>query len=398
MPLTPRPSGKSCAACVRSWAPETSLVAAPDSSSQRSTTHRLSFERLLADLSARFVNLSPTEVDAAIEQSLRQIVEALGVDRSSVVEVSEDGRELIATHQWGRAGIYRDTERYVIGATTWYTRTLLAGEIVSYAAPDEMPHEAQWERAYCAAIGLHAHLAIPLRIGGRPLVVMTIGCFGRRRVWERELIPRLRLLGEVFANAVDRRNQALRLQRALAEVRELKGRLEEENRYLRREIDAGVRTRGGIIGESPAIKRVLAQAARVAGTGATVLLLGETGTGKELVARTIHGASLRRERLLVQVNCAALPATLIEAELFGRERGAYAGALARQIGRFEVADGSTIFLDEIGELPLELQAKLLHVLELGEFERLGSSRTIRVDVRVIAATNRDLATMVKQGT
>jgi formate hydrogenlyase transcriptional activator len=115
------------------------------------------------------------------------------------------------------------------------------------------------------------------------------------------------------------------------------------------------------------------------------------------MARTIHGASARRDRLMVQVNCAALPPTLIEAELFGRERGAYTGALARQVGRFEVADGSTIFLDEIGDLPLELQAKLLHVLERGEFERLGGPRTIRVDARVIAATNRDLAAMVRDG-
>ena len=136
----------------------------------------------------------------------------------------------------------------------------------------------------------------------------------------------------------------------------------------------------------------------MAPTDATVLLLGETGTGKELMARTIHALSTRQSRTMVRLNCAALPPTLIESELFGRERGAYTGALAKQMGRFELADGSTIFLDEIGELPLELQAKLLRVLERGEFERLGSSRTLRVDVRVIAATNRDLAAMVRAGT
>ena len=151
------------------------------------------------------------------------------------------------------------------------------------------------------------------------------------------------------------------------------------------------------MGESAAITRALVQAEQVAPTDAAVLLLGETGTGKELLARTIHALSTRRSRTMIRLNCAALPPTLIEAELFGRERGAYTGALARQMGRFEVADGSTIFLDEIGELPLELQAKLLHVLERGEFERLGSSRTIRVDVRVVAATNRDLAGMVRAG-
>ena len=126
-----------------------------------------------------------------------------------------------------------------------------------------------------------------------------------------------------------------------------------------------------------------------------MLLLGETGTGKELLAWSIHSLSARRVRPMIKVNCAALPPSLIEAELFGRERGAYTGALGRQSGRFEVADGSTIFLDEIGDLPLELQAKLLRVLEHGEFERLGSTRTIRANVRVIAATNRDLAAMVR---
>jgi transcriptional regulator with GAF, ATPase, and Fis domain len=171
--------------------------------------------------------------------------------------------------------------------------------------------------------------------------------------------------------------------------------LEGENLYLRKEIDAAAGAGGGIVGESAAIRRSLVQAEQVALTDATVLLLGETGTGKQLLAQTIHGLSTRRGRTMVQVNCAALPPTLIEAELFGRERGAYTGALARQTGRFEVADGSTIFLDEIGDLPLELQAKLLRVLERGEFERLGSSRTIRVDVRIIAATNRDLTAMVR---
>jgi transcriptional regulator with GAF, ATPase, and Fis domain len=136
----------------------------------------------------------------------------------------------------------------------------------------------------------------------------------------------------------------------------------------------------------------------VAPTDSTVLLLGETGTGKEMLARAIHRLSGRRERLLVAVNCAALPASLVESELFGREKGAYTGALSRQAGRFELADRSTLFLDEVGELPLDLQAKLLRVLEAGEFERLGSPRTLRVDVRIVAATNRDLAAAVAGGT
>ena len=184
------------------------------------------------------------------------------------------------------------------------------------------------------------------------------------------------------------------LRRALAEVQELKRRLELENAYLRQEVAHQPKE---IVGDSAAIRSVLSQAEQVAATGSTVLLLGETGVGEELVARAIHRQSARQGRPMVKVNCAALPSGLVESELFGREKGAYTGALTRQVGRFEAADGSTIFLDEVGELPVELQAKLLRVLQDGEFERLGSTKTIKVDVRVVAATNRDLARDVRAG-
>jgi transcriptional regulator with GAF, ATPase, and Fis domain len=151
------------------------------------------------------------------------------------------------------------------------------------------------------------------------------------------------------------------------------------------------------MGESDALRYVLFRVEQVAPTDATVLILGETGTGKELVARAIHNSSPRKDRPLVKVNCAGLPSNLVESELFGREKGAFTGAHQMQMGRFELANGSTILLDEIGELPLELQAKLLRVLQDGEFERLGSPRTINVDVRVIAATNRNLQEQVEQG-
>ncbi len=188
----------------------------------------------------------------------------------------------------------------------------------------------------------------------------------------------------------------LDLQVALSEIQELKEKLEVERAYLQEEIKLEYNYEN-IIGQSDGLNYVLYKVEQIAPSDTTVLVLGETGTGKELVARAIHGLSPRKDRVLVKVNCATLPSNLIESELFGHEKGAFTGAHARQLGRFEVADGATLFLDEIGELPLELQSKLLRVIQDGEFERLGSSGTIKVDVRVIAATNRNLEEEVRRG-
>src|SRR6185369_1333733 len=194
----------------------------------------------------------------------------------------------------------------------------------------------------------------------------------------------------------DRKEAEEALQNAHQEVSKLKNQLEAENVYLREEIKLAHNV-NEIIGKSEAINYVLFKIEQVGQTDSTVLILGETGTGKELVARAIHNQSLRKDRPLVKVNCAALSASLIESELFGHEKGSFTGALARKIGRFELADGATIFLDEIGELPLELQVKLLRIIQEGEFERLGSSKTVAVDVRIIAATNRNLKDHVNKG-
>ena len=186
------------------------------------------------------------------------------------------------------------------------------------------------------------------------------------------------------------------LRNALIEVEELKDQLQKENIYLREHVELQ-HDFDEIIGESDEIKYVLFKIQQVAPTDASVLIQGETGTGKELVARAIHNASPRKDLPMVKINCAALPANLIESELFGHEKGAFTGAQTRKIGRFELADGATLFLDEIGELPLELQVKLLRVLQEGEFERLGSSQTRKVNVRIIAATNRNLKAEVQNG-
>ena len=183
---------------------------------------------------------------------------------------------------------------------------------------------------------------------------------------------------------------------ALDEIKQLTDQLEAERAYLQEEIKLEF-NHENIIGRSNEIKYVFYKVEQIAATDTSVLVLGETGTGKELVARAIHGLSLRKDRALVKMNCAALPSNLIESELFGHEKGAFTGANSRRLGRFEVANGTTLFLDEIGELPQDLQPKLLQVIETGEFERLGSSDTIKVDVRIIAATNRNLEAEVRKG-
>jgi PAS domain S-box-containing protein len=206
----------------------------------------------------------------------------------------------------------------------------------------------------------------------------------------------LRGIVVVFSDISERKLSEQKLRQAHSEIEQLKNRLQAENNYLQEQVNLN-HSFEDILGQSEVLKTVLHQVEQVAPTETSVLILGETGTGKELIARALHNLSLRKERPLVKINCAALPGNLIESELFGHEKGSFTGATARRIGRFELADKGTIFLDEIGELPLELQSKLLRVLQEGEIERLGDSKTIKINVRVIAATHRDLKLMVEKG-
>ncbi len=250
-----------------------------------------------------------------------------------------------------------------------------------------------WDEHYCASENELKPREIQLRIQRRD---------GETRWIEHVCQPVMDNKGSLAGFRVsnrditERKQAELELQGAYAEITELKDQLETESAYLQEEIKLEHNFEN-IIGQSEELKYVLYQVEQVAATDSSVLILGETGTGKELVARAIHKLSSRSNRVLVKVNCAALPADLIESELFGREKGAFTGATTTQIGRFELAKGSTILLDEIGELPLTLQAKLLRVLESGEFERLGSPKTLYSDARIIAATNRVLEDEVRQG-
>jgi formate hydrogenlyase transcriptional activator len=238
------------------------------------------------------------------------------------------------------------------------------------------------------AEGLKCFCILPLFTSTRDLGILALGTLAEGSFQQGDID----LLAQV-ANQV-----AIAVENALAyrEIAELKNKLAEEKLYLEEEI----RTEHNFqeaIGESAALKRALSQAETVAPTDSTVLILGETGTGKEMIARAIHDLSRRREGTFVKINCAAIPTGLLESELFGHEKGAFTGAIAQKIGRFELAHHGTLFLDEVGDIPLELQPKLLRVLQEREFERLGGTRTILVDVRVVAATNRNLAPMVEEG-
>jgi formate hydrogenlyase transcriptional activator len=373
---------------------DTSQTLAPDSAT---TDEKVQFESLVADLSARFVNLPADQVDAEIEGAQRRIVEALDLDRSTLFELLPDRSTMVFTHYWAQPGFAEPPKRVDLHEHfPWCASQLLQRRIVSYTSLSELPADCHDIKSL-SRIGSTSLVSVPLEVGGEVVGILNFGTLGRQRQWAPEVRNRFKLIAQVFAGALARKRADLELRAALTEVEQLRDRLRDENEYLRREV-VSLHGTGQIVGHSQNLKGVLLRAQQVAATDATVLLLGETGTGKELLAAQIHDLSARRGRLMVRVNCAAIPAALLESELFGREKGAYTGALSRQIGRFEMADHSTIFLDEIGDLPLEMQVKLLRVLQEKTFERLGSSQTLQADVRIIAATNRDLESAVAAGT
>jgi transcriptional regulator with GAF, ATPase, and Fis domain len=355
---------------------------------------RLRFEALLADLSARFVHVPADQVDRMIEEAQRRIVQALGLDRSTLLQRSDTEDDLVITHAWAVPDFVAQPGLFAKRDFPWVHQTLLRGGTVRFSTLEELPADAARDKESFRKIQQKSNAIFPLASTGRVFGALSFGTLTAEREWPDVLVQRLQLMADIFANALARQQSEQALRRALDDVTRLKQQLEAENAYLR---EAAQAQPSDIVGNSPALKRVLSQVDHVAPTDASVLLLGETGTGKELLAHLIHRRSRRKDRTIVKLNCAALPPTLIEAELFGREKGAYTGALTRQAGRFELADGSTIFLDEIAELPVELQVKLLRVLEDGQLERIGSTKTLTVDVRVIAATNRDLAALVAHG-
>jgi transcriptional regulator with GAF, ATPase, and Fis domain len=367
----------------------------------------LRFERTLSEVSATYINLPSHRFDAAIKNDLGRLGRLLGVDRIILYSLlaeggeaqwndrfswwpAEDDRRMRDINQW------RETVPEFLDNFRYAYHRWERGEIVRFTRPDELPDEANPMKETMARLGIKSYLSIPISVVGSITDVLGIATIKSHREWPEDLVQRLRLFGEVFANAILRKGQDEQIRSSFIEIKQLKERIEADYTYLQEEINLE-HGFGGIVGESGALRQALYKVRQVAPTGTTVLLMGETGTGKGLIARALHNASRCKDRPLIQVNCAALTPSLIESELFGHEKGAFTGATGRRIGRFEAAKGTTLFLDEIGELPLELQPKLLRVLQDGEFERVGGTATLKTDARVIAATNRDLEAEVEKG-
>jgi transcriptional regulator with GAF, ATPase, and Fis domain len=386
----------------------------------KSADRALGFESLVWDLFLHLMDVPGAQVADEIVHAQRRLCQALHLDRSSLWQVRADDGRLCVTHIYDAAG---DSEA---GASTdgnappgddpqillpgglvarhtdaaeyfpWMAGRVLAGETVVIAALDTLPAAAAVDAASLRRFGTKSTVVVPLRAHHAVLGCLSFATAREARQWSEELVARFERVAQVFAKALTRAQTEVQLRAALDDLKRLRDQLQRENVYLRDEIRER-RNPAQIVGTSAAIRRALHLVDQVAPTNSTVLLLGETGTGKERFAAAIHELSPRRSRPMVKVNCAAIPSTLIESELFGRERGAYTGALTSQIGRFELANESTIFLDEVGDLPLETQTKLLRVIENREFERLGSPRPVHVDVRIIAAANKDLGEAVRDG-
>jgi formate hydrogenlyase transcriptional activator len=358
----------------------------------------IEFQKLVTGISTKFVGLSGVEFEQSIQDTLAEIGRYFNSDTVRLYRLSLQGDVVKIRNQWRDEHIAPPEEMAEIHTMKYpnLAAHYSKGQATVFSKFDDSP---QWPEMHkiLKFFGTKAGVGVPLEVDSSGVDIFAMDKVQSEYIWPKDIVEQSKAIGKVILSAMRRREAEVELQDSYDEIKRLKDRLEQENVYLQQEVKLE-HQHGEIIGSSTAIGKVLNKAEQVAKTDSTVLILGETGTGKELLARAIHNMSDRKARPMIKVNCAALPSTLIESELFGREKGAYTGAMTKQMGRFEVADGSTIFLDEISELSLDLQAKLLRVLQEGQFERLGDPKTIEVDVRVIAATNRDIAEASQKGT
>jgi len=390
-------------AVTQTWRPDGLFIASIiDLSGRRSlearlsmAEHRVKFQAAMAELARRCAATTPDQIGATVDAVLYEIGEALDVDRCvAYLPSGAPGADLRAAHRWGRSGCRLPAADFNgLQGLPWTMAQALDGRTVCVTTLDDLPDPI--DRASMAQLGTGSCAAVPMGMNGTrgALVVDAAG----ERTWPDEALDALQLVAAVMGQALARKHDFDRHSSSVDELTRQRDHTRSENAVLRREVNAG-RPDCTIASDSVAIRRVLAQVEQVAPTTATVLLLGETGVGKEVFAQAIHNLSPRQRRPMIRVSCAAIPTALIESELFGRERGAFTGALSRQIGRFEAANGSTIFLDEIGDLPLEIQVKLLRVIQERTVERLGGNQSMKVDVRIIAATNRNLEAAVANNT
>jgi len=376
----------------RMWAVESNLTVLRQT--KEALKQRRRFQTLVADVSSRLVTASDQKADVIVEDCMRSVCEFAGADRSTVLLPETEPDVAAIEYVWSPdgspSGQVTMDQFPVFGAELKASRPVRIDDVAN------MPEKYATDRQSLKKFDLKSVIILPMVVGGETVGGMTYSRIRQQSAWTDQEVQDLTVFAELFANFIVRLKSRRALDEAVEQVRRAKERLEAENVYLRHEIEL---THGfdEIIGRSDAVLNSLRLVEQVAPTRTPVLIMGETGTGKELIARAIHELSERCDRPLVKVNCAALPVNLIESELFGHEKGAFTGAEGTKRGRFDLAHGSTLFLDEIGEIPIELQAKLLRVLQEGEFDRLGGSKTIKVDVRLLVATNRDLAEAVRDG-
>jgi len=359
-------------------------------------TDALAFKRLVSNLASRLANTPASRMDETIAQGLVQVAEALDLDECALWNREAGGDDLIASRRWSRGPIPAAPTLVSMRESLPSLHAGLRADGAQWIdSPEDLTDSR--DRDVLRQREVRAFALLPIDAGGQLIGAVSFVSINEGRGWEPVTRVRLRLVSSLLALALAPRQQGSEAGSSTPAPSRSHEAGASDRVELRREVPSRTR-RWHVADESRTAREALAQVDSVAPTQATVLLTGETGTGKEVFAEAIHDRSPRRGGPLVRVNCAAIPAALIESELFGRERGAYTGALSRQVGRFELADGGTLFLDEIGDLPLESQVKLLRAIQERVVERLGGTHSIHVDVRLIAATNRDLEAAVQART
>ena len=356
-------------------------------------------EHVISNMAARLVCKRSAGVDEEINNGLAQIGETTDADLCVLLRCNDqDGSMSSVSHEWNVDSVDGPVFSGVSLADDypWLVMQMKKKKPLQLSNPDDIVPEAQAEFKLLEQFGIQSMVWEPFEAAHGAPGYIGLGTVNHEPQWPGGILAQLGLFGRIVADALDHQKMDLALEQAFNEIRDLKEKLVAENETLRQEVEV-LYADDELIGKSHVFRTTIFQAEQVAPTDSTVLLLGETGTGKGLLARRVHELSGRSQRPLITVNCAALPSTLIESELFGHEKGAFTGAIKQKTGRFELADGGTVFLDEVGDLPTELQVKLLRVLQDKEFERLGSSTTRTVDVRIIAATNRDLDQLIEKG-